>query len=122
MISPPSMSTVELQLAGLVGLAVAWESFAAALGALLVGLAVGTALDAAKFYAETFPDSAVGAVHRAPGDYPAGKQDNTHFNELGARKIAELVLEDIRKLHLELATRIATPAAATDTVGAAPAR
>jgi 2-polyprenyl-6-hydroxyphenyl methylase/3-demethylubiquinone-9 3-methyltransferase len=34
----------------------------------------GTALDAAKFYAETFPDSTVGAVHRAPGDYPAGKQ------------------------------------------------
>jgi predicted 3-demethylubiquinone-9 3-methyltransferase (glyoxalase superfamily) len=28
----------------------------------------GTALDAAKFYAETFPDSAVGTVHRAPGD------------------------------------------------------
>jgi predicted 3-demethylubiquinone-9 3-methyltransferase (glyoxalase superfamily) len=28
---------------------------------------------AARFYAETFPDSAVGAVHRAPGDYPAGK-------------------------------------------------
>lgn len=34
----------------------------------------GIALDAAKFYAETFPDSAVGAVLRAPGDYPAGKQ------------------------------------------------
>jgi hypothetical protein len=34
----------------------------------------GTALDAAKFYAETFPDSAVEAVHLAPGDYPAGKQ------------------------------------------------
>jgi predicted 3-demethylubiquinone-9 3-methyltransferase (glyoxalase superfamily) len=34
----------------------------------------GTALDAANFYAKTFPDSAVGAVHRAPGDYPAGKQ------------------------------------------------
>ncbi len=33
----------------------------------------GAALDAAKFYAETFPDSAVGTVHRAPGDYPAGK-------------------------------------------------
>jgi len=29
---------------------------------------------AARFYAETFPDSAVGAVHRAPGDYPDGKQ------------------------------------------------
>jgi 2-polyprenyl-6-hydroxyphenyl methylase/3-demethylubiquinone-9 3-methyltransferase len=30
--------------------------------------------DAARFYAATFPDSAVTAVHRAPGDYPAGKQ------------------------------------------------
>ena len=29
---------------------------------------------AARFYAETFPDSMVGAVHRAPSDYPAGKQ------------------------------------------------
>ncbi|MCD9087256.1 VOC family protein [Stenotrophomonas sp. SY1] len=34
----------------------------------------GTALDAATFYAATFPDSRVEAVHRAPGDYPAGKQ------------------------------------------------
>ena len=34
----------------------------------------GTALDAATFYAKTFPDSAVGAVHRAPGDYPAGQE------------------------------------------------
>lgn len=33
----------------------------------------GTALDAARFYAETFPDSAVQAVHDAPGDYPDGK-------------------------------------------------
>jgi predicted 3-demethylubiquinone-9 3-methyltransferase (glyoxalase superfamily) len=33
----------------------------------------GTALDAARFYAETFPDSAVGAVHHAPSDYPMGK-------------------------------------------------
>ncbi len=29
---------------------------------------------AARFYAETFPDSKVGAVHRAPSDYPAGKE------------------------------------------------
>ncbi len=28
--------------------------------------------DAARFYAQTFPDSAVGAVIRAPGDYPDG--------------------------------------------------
>jgi predicted 3-demethylubiquinone-9 3-methyltransferase (glyoxalase superfamily) len=34
----------------------------------------GTALDAAEFYAATFPNSAVGAVHRAPGDYPSGQQ------------------------------------------------
>ena len=34
----------------------------------------GGALDAARFYAETFPDSRVGAVMRAPGDYPSGKQ------------------------------------------------
>jgi len=33
----------------------------------------GTALDAAQFYAATFPDSAVGRVLRAPDDYPAGK-------------------------------------------------
>ena len=32
------------------------------------------AQDAAKFYAETFPDSAVNAIHHAPGDYPDGKQ------------------------------------------------
>ena len=34
----------------------------------------GTALEAATFYAQTFPDSAVGAITHAPGDYPAGKQ------------------------------------------------
>src|SRR6185437_4855110 len=34
----------------------------------------GTAEEAARFYAQTFPNSAVTAVHRAPGDYPDGKQ------------------------------------------------
>ena len=29
---------------------------------------------AARFYAATFPNSEVGAVHKAPGDYPAGKE------------------------------------------------
>ena len=28
----------------------------------------GTAVDAAQFYAETFPDSAIETIHRAPGD------------------------------------------------------
>lgn len=31
---------------------------------------------AANFYASVFPDSAVSAVHRAPGDYPGGKKDD----------------------------------------------
>ena len=31
------------------------------------------AQEAANFYASTFPDSAVGAIHRAPSDYPGGK-------------------------------------------------
>jgi len=46
----------------------------------------GTALEAATFYAETFPDSAVKAVHHAPGDYPAGKQGDVltvEFSVLG---------------------------------------
>ena len=34
----------------------------------------GTAEEAAHFYADTFPDSSVDAVHLAPGDYPSGKQ------------------------------------------------
>ena len=32
--------------------------------------------EAARFYAETFPDSSVDAVHRAPSDYPGGKAGN----------------------------------------------
>ncbi|MDO8330680.1 MAG: VOC family protein [Fluviicoccus sp.] len=34
----------------------------------------GGAEEAARFYADTFPDSSVGAVYRAPADYPSGKQ------------------------------------------------
>jgi predicted 3-demethylubiquinone-9 3-methyltransferase (glyoxalase superfamily) len=42
--------------------------------------------DAARFYAEIFPNSSVGAVHRAPGDYPDGKKGDVltvEFNVLG---------------------------------------
>lgn len=48
----------------------------------------------------------------APGEhpnYPEGKDDNTHFNELGARKMAQLVLAEIRALNLPLAKRIVKP-------------
>lgn len=41
---------------------------------------------AAHFYAATFPDSHVTAVHRAPGDYPSGKEGNVltvEFTVLG---------------------------------------
>ena len=46
----------------------------------------GDALEAATFYAKTFPDSEVKAVHRAPGDYPSGKQGDeltVEFTVLG---------------------------------------
>lgn len=34
------------------------------------------ALEAATFYADTFPDSSVGTIYRAPADYPSGKKDD----------------------------------------------
>jgi lysophospholipase L1-like esterase len=48
--------------------------------------------------------------HLAPGEhpnYPEGREDNTHFSELGARRMAELVLADIRTLKLGLADHLA---------------
>ncbi len=45
----------------------------------------------------------------APGEhpnYPQGREDDTHFNELGARRMAEIVLADIRTLKLGLAEHI----------------
>jgi lysophospholipase L1-like esterase len=47
--------------------------------------------------------------HLEPGEhpnYPSGVTDNTHFNELGARKMAQLVLKAIRESELELKNRI----------------
>ena len=42
-------------------------------------------------------------------NYPEGRDDNTHFNELGARLIAQLVLEEIKKQILELSDRVVKP-------------
>jgi 2-polyprenyl-6-hydroxyphenyl methylase/3-demethylubiquinone-9 3-methyltransferase len=45
-----------------------------------------TAEGAANFHARKFPDSSAGAVHRAPGDYPGGRQGDVlvvEFNVLG---------------------------------------
>ena len=46
----------------------------------------GTAEEAARFYARTFPDSAVGTIHQAPTDYPDGPAGATilvEFSVLG---------------------------------------
>ena len=47
-----------------------------------------------------------------PGEHPAypdGQKDNTHFNEYGARRIAELVLKGLKENGVELAERIVKP-------------
>lgn len=38
--------------------------------------------EAARFYARTFPDSSVGAIHRAPADFPSGKKGDVLTVEL----------------------------------------
>lgn len=51
-------------------------------------------------------------LHLQPGEHPnhpGGKEDNTHFNELGARLIAQMVLAEIRSSIPELADRIVKP-------------
>ena len=51
-------------------------------------------------------------LHMEPGEhpnYPDGKADNTHFNELGARKMAQLVLPELKRLGLGLAEHIRLP-------------
>lgn len=48
-----------------------------------------------------------------PGEhpnYPDGRNDNTHFNELGARLIAQLVLKELKALNIELTERVIVPA------------
>ena len=51
----------------------------------------GTALDAALHYTQTFPDSRLGAVLRAPGDYPSGRAGDVltvEFTVLGIACVA----------------------------------
>ncbi|RYF88725.1 MAG: GntR family transcriptional regulator, partial [Chitinophagaceae bacterium] len=47
-----------------------------------------------------------------PGEhpnYPDGKNDNTHFNELGARLIAQIVLQELKALNIGLQERVVVP-------------
>jgi len=58
-----------------------------------------------------------------PGEhpnYPEGHRDDTHFNELGARKIAEIVLAAIRESLPDLASHIRGPLVATPAPGSLP--
>jgi lysophospholipase L1-like esterase len=47
-----------------------------------------------------------------PGEhpnYPEGKNDNTHFNELGARLIAQLVLQEMKNCKLDICDYVIAP-------------
>lgn len=51
-------------------------------------------------------------VQLKPGEhphYPEGKEDNTHFSELGARLIAQIVLKELKSLNTDLNDRIYLP-------------
>ena len=52
----------------------------------------GGALEAAQFYAKTFPDSAVGRIMRAPSDFPSGKQGDVLTVEFTVMGVACLGL------------------------------
>ena len=59
------------------------------------------AQDAARFYADTFPDSKVTAVHHAPGDFPGGKKGDVltvEFTVVGLPCLGR-VLGACRMLH-----------------------
>lgn len=51
-------------------------------------------------------------MHIAPDlhpNYPDGVSDNTHFNHLGAREVAQLVLRELRAIEHPLAQRLRAP-------------
>lgn len=57
-------------------------------------------------------DSKLLFLQLKPGEhpnYPDGKDDNTHFTELGARLIAQIVLRELKELKIELTGRIFIP-------------
>lgn len=54
-------------------------------------------------------DSALRFMHIAPGlhpNYPNGVRDDTHFNQLGAREVAQLVLLELRAIDHPLVSRL----------------
>ena len=56
----------------------------------------------------------------APGEQPRlpeGKTDNTHFNEIGARLVAGLAVDEMKRLDLPVATAFADPQSARQAGG-----
>lgn len=57
-------------------------------------------------------DSKLLFMQLKPGEhpnYPEGRDDNTHFNELGARLIAQLILKEVKAIIPDLAERVIIP-------------
>lgn len=63
------------------------------------------ALEAARFYAATFPDSEVTAVHDAPGDYPGGKKGDVLTVEFTVLGIPWMPMTKIDVAAIEAARR-----------------
>ena len=85
----------------------------------------GDAEEAARFYADTFPDSALGTIFRAPSDFPGGKQGDAltvEFTVCG-RAFSGLNGGDMFKLKIELRDASGDPLASWiqegETAGAA---
>ncbi|WP_390592147.1 rhamnogalacturonan acetylesterase [Simiduia litorea] len=69
-------------------------------------------LTRAHFSAQGDELSKLRFMHLAPGlhpNYPKGVTDDTHFNELGAREAAQLVLQDLIRQDHPLAQRLRLP-------------
>ncbi|WP_346838680.1 rhamnogalacturonan acetylesterase [Microbulbifer sp. SAOS-129_SWC] len=57
-------------------------------------------------------ESALRFNHIPPGEhpnYPVGVRDDTHFNHLGAREVAQLALRELKKIHHPLADQVRHP-------------
>ena len=61
----------------------------------------GNAEDAARFYAETFPDSRVDAVHRAPADFPSGRRGDVLTVEVTILGMRFLLLNGGPNFHFD---------------------
>jgi hypothetical protein len=60
---------------------------------------------AARFYAATFPDSAVGAIHHAPSDYPSGKAGDVLVVEFTVAGIPCVGLNGVRHSNITRPSR-----------------